>query len=109
PFVFNLLLGSLGTLAATPLNLALMVERLPPGAFWSAAGIGRFQFNMNALGIVMGGHARTGLEDNLYLDPEKRALATNEELVQRLARLAEAAGRPLASPLAARALLGLAG
>ena len=107
PFTFNLLLGSLGTLAATPLNLALLVERLPAGAFWSAAGIGRFQFEMNALGSVFGGHVRTGLEDNLYLDPLKRELATNELLVQRLARLAEAAGRSLAAPEEARALIGL--
>jgi uncharacterized protein (DUF849 family) len=107
PFVFNILLGSLGTLSAAPLNLALIVERLPPGAYWSAAGIGRFQFNMNALGLVMGGHVRTGLEDNLYFDPEKRDPATNEQLVQRLARLAEAAGRPVATPAEARALLGL--
>src|SRR5689334_2683465 len=48
PFVFNLLLGSLGTLAATALNLALLVERLPANAYWSAAGIGRFQFPINA-------------------------------------------------------------
>ena len=107
PFVFNLLLGSLGTLAANPLNLALLVERLPAGAFWSAAGIGRFQFQMNALGIVFGGHVRTGLEDNLHLDAEKRELATNELLVQRLANLAAAAERPLATPEQARALMGL--
>jgi 3-keto-5-aminohexanoate cleavage enzyme len=66
PFIFNLLLGSLGTLSATPLNLALLIERLPPGSFWGAAGIGRFQFSMNALGVAMGGNVRTGLEDNLY-------------------------------------------
>jgi 3-keto-5-aminohexanoate cleavage enzyme len=107
PFVFNLLLGSLGTLAATPFNLALLVERLPPGAFWAAAGIGRFQFDMNALGIVMNGHVRTGLEDNLYLDIEKRSWATNELLVQRLASLALAVGRPIATPDQARTLMGL--
>jgi len=77
------------------------------GAFWSAAGIGRFQFPMNALGIVVGGHVRTGLENNLYFDAVKRDPATNQQLVQRLSRLAEAAGRPLASPQQARALLGL--
>jgi uncharacterized protein (DUF849 family) len=107
PFIFNLLLGSLGTLAATPLNLALMVERLPPNAFWAAAGIGRFQFDMNALSIVMGGHVRTGLEDNLYLDIEKRSLATNVQFVQRLANLAEAVGRSIATPDQARQLMGL--
>jgi uncharacterized protein (DUF849 family) len=108
PFVFNLLLGSLGTLAATPLNLALMVERLPRGAFWSAAGIGRFQFSMNALGVAMGGNVRTGLEDNLYMDTEKKELASNEKLVKRIAGYAAALERPLATPDETRKLLGIA-
>jgi uncharacterized protein (DUF849 family) len=108
PFVFNLLLGSLGTAAATPLNLASMVERLPADAYWQAAGIGRFQWPMNALGVVMGGHVRTGLEDSLYMDTAKRVPATNERLVQRVATLALASGRSLATPAEARALMGLA-
>jgi len=107
PFVFNLLLGSLGTLAATPLNLALMVERLPRGAFWSAAGIGRFQFSMNALGVAMGGNIRTGLEDNLYMDGEKAHPASNEKLVSRIANYARALERPIATPSEARQMLGL--
>jgi 3-keto-5-aminohexanoate cleavage enzyme len=107
PFVCNLLLGSLGTLSATALNLASLVERLPLGAFWAVAGIGRFQLPMNALGVVMGGHVRTGLEDNLYLDLDKREPASNLALVTRVARVAESVGRPIASPGQARAALGL--
>ncbi len=108
PFVFNLLLGSLGTAAATGLNLALMIERLPAGSFWSAAGIGRFQFSMNALGLTLGGHARTGLEDNLFLDAAKQHPASNELLVARTARVAESLGRPIATTAETRRLLGLA-
>jgi 3-keto-5-aminohexanoate cleavage enzyme len=107
PFVCNILLGSLGTAAATPINLALMVERLPAGTYWQAAGIGRFQWPMNSLGVVMGGHVRTGLEDNLYLDADKRIAATNVLLVSRVAQLALAAGRAIASPSEARGLMGL--
>lgn len=107
PFVCNLLLGSLGTSAATPLNLAQMVERLPAGSFWQAAGIGRYQWPMNALAVVTGGHVRTGIEDALYLDPAKRQPATNEACVQRVATLARAYGRPVATPAEARALMGL--
>lgn len=107
PFVFNLLLGSIGTLAATPANLALLVERLPPGSHWQAAGIGRAQWPMNALGIVMGGHVRTGLEDNVWMDADAREGATNEGLVRRLASLAASLGRPLATAVIARALMGL--
>jgi len=107
PFVFNLLLGSLGTIAATPLNLALLVERLPSGSFWSAAGIGRFQFFMNSLGVAMGGNVRTGLEDNLYMDAEKSELAANERLVERIVGYSQALGRQVATPEQARQLLGI--
>jgi len=108
PFVFNLLLGSLGTLAATPENLAMLVRRLPADAHWQAAGVGRAQWPMNALGVVMGGHVRTGLEDNLYMDPAKREPATNARLVQRVAGLAAGVGRPIATCAEARRMMGLA-
>jgi 3-keto-5-aminohexanoate cleavage enzyme len=83
------------------------VERLPAQSFWSAAGIGRFQFGMNTLGLTLGGHARTGLEDNLYFNQQKKELATNETLVQRLANVAQSLERPLATPAEARSLIGL--
>ena len=109
PFYVNLLLGSLGTLAATPFNLATLVKSLPsqPVATWAGAGIGRFQFFVNSLAIAMGGHVRVGLEDNLYMDTEKQRLATNPALVERLVRLAAAAERQIASPTEARAMIGL--
>ena len=107
PFVFNLLLGSLGTLAATGLNLALLVERLPKDSFWSSAGIGTFQYAMNVLGVSLGGHVRTGLEDSLYMDSGKRQPATNELLVQRIAKVAAAVGREIATPAETRRMLSL--
>ncbi len=107
PFVFNLLLGSLGTLSATAENLATLVRRLPSGAHWQAAGMGRAQWPMNALAVAMGGHVRTGLEDNLYLDAAKRDPASNVRLVSRVAALAAAIGRPIATAVDARGLLGL--
>jgi len=107
PFVFNLLLGSLGTLGASAENLAMLVRRLPAGAYWQAAGIGRAQWPVNALGVTMGGHVRTGLEDNLHMDLARHDPATNPRLVSRLATLAAALGRPLATTAQARALLGL--
>jgi 3-keto-5-aminohexanoate cleavage enzyme len=109
PFVCNLLLGSLGTSAATGHNLALMAERLPAGSSWFAAGIGRFQFSMNALGLALGGHVRTGLEDNLFLDPAKTQPASNLSLVTRAANVAQALGRPIPSIAETRRLLGLPG
>jgi 3-keto-5-aminohexanoate cleavage enzyme len=107
PFYYNLLLGSLGTLNATPLNLALLVNALPTGATWAATGIGRFQFPINALAVTMGGHVRVGLEDALYMDAAKRDLATNPRLVERIVHLARAVGREPATPGEARHLIGL--
>ena len=107
PFYCNLLLGSLGTLSATPANLARMVGALPNGTPWAAAGIGRFQFPMNALAIAMGGHVRVGLEDNIWYDDERTRLATNAELITRLVRIAQACGREIATPDEARTMIGL--
>lgn len=107
PLYYNLLLGSLGTTSATPLNLAMMVNALPEGATWAATGIGRFQFKVNTLAIAMGGHVRVGLEDALYMDPGKRQLATNVQLVERLVGVGQAMGREPATPAEARQLIGL--
>jgi len=107
PFYFNLLLGSLGTVSATPYHLAAMVGSLPRGAVWAGAGIGRFQFFVNTMAITMGGHVRVGLEDNLYFDNGKRRLAANVDLVQRLVKVAGAVDRQIATPLEARRIIGL--
>jgi len=109
PFYCNLLFGSLGTLSATAFNLATAVRALPGGVTWAAAGIGRFQFQINAMAITMGGHVRVGLEDNLWMDDERTRQATNAELIERLVTLAWAAGREIASPEEARAMIGLPG
>lgn len=108
PVYVNLLLGSLGTLAATPLNLALLVERLPSGATWAATGIGRFQLAVNQQAIAMGGHVRVGLEDNIWFDDARTDLATNPRLVERLVRIARAMGREPATPDDVRTRLRIA-
>ena len=109
PVYVNILLGSLGTLAATPLNLALAVERLPDGAIWAATGIGRFQFAVQKWAIAMGGHVRVGLEDNIWFDDDRTDLATNPRLVERLVAIGRASGREPATPARVRELLGLPG
>jgi 3-keto-5-aminohexanoate cleavage enzyme len=82
------------------------VDALPPQCTWSVAGIGRMQLPMAMAALAMGGHVRVGLEDNIYYS--KGRLATNEELVARVVRLAHELGRPVATPDQARELLGLA-
>jgi 3-keto-5-aminohexanoate cleavage enzyme len=107
PEMASLTLGSLGTLAATPLNLALLVERLPAGATWGAAGIGRYQFAMNRLAIAMGGGVRVGLEDNIWFDDARTDPASNPRLVERLVTIARAMGREPATPDQVRQRLGI--
>jgi 3-keto-5-aminohexanoate cleavage enzyme len=107
PFYFNFLLGSLGTLNATPFHLATLAMSLPAGATWAGAGIGRFQFFVNSMAIVMGGHVRVGLEDNLFYDQAKQRPATNRGLIERLVNLARAAEREIATPGEARCIIGL--
>ena len=107
PFWFQFVLGVRGGAPATTKQLVHMVELLPPRALWSVCAVGRAQLPMDVAAMVMGGHARTGFEDNLYY--RKGELATsNAQLVARLARIAAELNRPPATPAEARAMLGLA-
>ena len=82
------------------------VERLFPGAPWCAAGIGANQVVLNEWAVAAGGHARTGLEDNVRWD--KASLApSNAALVTRLAEICAQHERPVATPAQARQILGL--
>src|SRR5680860_498718 len=63
---FNLVMGVPGAVPATARHLLNLVEQLPPSSTWTVSGIGRGQLVMAAMGLVMGGHVRTGLEDNIY-------------------------------------------
>ena len=108
PLYANLILGSVNTAPATNRALANLVDALPPGTTWAAGGIGPFQLPMNAMAVFMGGHVRTGLEDNPTYDAERTRPATNEGLVTRVAELARIAARPLATPREVRERLALA-
>ncbi len=82
------------------------VKRLAPDAKWCGAGIGRNQIVLNEWCISEGGHARTGLEDNVRLDKENLA-PSNAALVKRAAELCEKYERPVATYQQAREILGL--
>lgn len=102
----DFVLGVPGGLDASVQNLCDLVDALPEGCTWSVAGIGRMQLPLAMAALAMGGHVRVGLEDNIYYS--KGRLATNEELVARVVRLAGELGRPVAAPEQARQMLGLA-
>jgi 3-keto-5-aminohexanoate cleavage enzyme len=107
PRYANLMLGFANGAPADARSLTALVDALPPETAWAAAGFGAFQAPANALAVAMGGHVRTGLEDNPYLDHATRAPATNEALVRRAVALAEAVGRRGATPAETRGLMGL--
>jgi uncharacterized protein (DUF849 family) len=109
PMYANVLLGSANTAPARMGALEQLVDALPAGVIWAAAGIGAFQLPINSFAVFAGGHVRTGLEDNPHLDHLTRTPATNAELVSRVARLAEIAGRSLSGAAETRAMLGLPG
>ena len=83
------------------------MKRLLPDSEWCAAGIARHQIEVNEWCVAAGGHARTGLEDNIRMNRETLA-PSNAALVQRVVELCEQYERPVATTAEARAILGLA-
>lgn len=82
------------------------LKRLAPDAEWCGAGIGPNQIVLNEWCVASGGHARTGLEDNLRIDRDTLA-PSNAALVRRVVDLCDKYERPVATPAQARALLKL--
>ena len=82
------------------------LQRVLPGATWTAAGIGRHQLTVSEWTLELGGHCRTGLEDNVRFDKDRLA-ASNAELVKQVADLTDKFGRAVATPREARRILGL--
>lgn len=103
---FDFVLGVPGALPAGPGVIDLLCSLLPEGATWSATGIGRAHGDVMQETITSGGHVRTGFEDVRYVEPGRLA-TSNAELVEKVAGLAAAHRRPLATADQARALLGL--
>ena len=106
PAHFDFVMGVRGGIQASEENLRFLISKLPAGCTFNVAGIGRHQLPMAALSLKLGGHARCGLEDNIYLS--KGVLAKGSyELVAKVAEMARAAGREVASPSQARDILRL--
>jgi len=105
PLHFQFVLGAPGAMPGSVKNLLFLSESIPADATWTAAGIARAEIPLAAAAIVMGGHVRVGLEDNLYL-PDGTA-ASNPLLVEKIVALAREVGRDIAGPDAARTILSL--
>ncbi len=113
PYWIQFVLGVLGGLAAAPDALIQMVQTAnnlfgKDNFRWSVIGVGYpMEFNMAAMAIMMEGHVRVGLEDNLFV--KRKVLAKNVDLVEKVKRLAKEFEREIATPQEAREMLGLKG
>jgi uncharacterized protein (DUF849 family) len=85
PPMFQFCLGIAGGAPATTEAMLALKAMLPPKAHWAAFGISRHEFPMLMQAVLLGGHVRVGLEDNLYL--EKGVFATNRTLVEKAVRI----------------------
>lgn len=104
-------LGGIGSAVEDVIHMKHTADRLfgSENYKWSVIGAGYpAEFNLDALSIIMGGHTRVGLEDNIFV--EKGVLAkSNADLVAKVIRIAKELGREVATPDEARAILGLKG
>lgn len=107
PGLFSFVLGVKFGFVSTPETVLYARNMLPAGAHWTAIGIGRQSFPMVAQSWLMGGNARVGMEDNIYLG-RGRLARTNAELVSQAVDLISLLGGEVASAAEARAMWGLA-
>ena len=111
PIYIQFVMGILGGIQPTAGNLVFMhntAKELIGDFHWSVCAAGRQQFNMCTMSLIMGGNARVGLEDNLYLEKGVRA-KSNAEQVEKIVRMARELGLEPATPDEARKILGLKG
>jgi uncharacterized protein (DUF849 family) len=105
PPFFQMVLGTRWGLPGDVETILYLKRLLPPDALWAAFGLGAMQMPMVAQSVILGGHARVGLEDNLYLD--RGVFATNGQLVARAVRIIRDLGAEVATPDETREMLGL--
>ncbi len=103
--MFQLCLGIPWGSPCDTASMQHMVNMLPDNAVWAGFGIGRMQMPMVAQAVILGGHVRVGLEDNLYI--ERGVYASNGTLTDKAVKIIELLGTAVASPDEARGILGL--
>jgi len=106
PYDIQYVMGFQTSSFPTPANVLSLVNELPPESLFFVIGVGHYQLPMNVMGILLGGHVRVGMEDNLYY-ARGRKLKNNAEAVARIARIAKEMNREIATPQQAREMLGI--
>lgn len=106
PYYINLIFGG-GTFSMpSPRNLVNLVDNLPENAEFNVLATGKHQLPLTTMAVLLGGHVRVGMEDNLYFDRGQPA-ESNAQLVERTVEVIERLGREIATPDEARAILGM--
>ena len=109
PYFVNFVLGAergfQGAMPYSPKILQSMVDLMPENAIFNVSAIGIAQLNAALQSLLLGGHVRVGLEDNLYY--AKGELASNVQLTERIVRIIRDLGMEPATPAEARAMIGL--
>ena len=106
PPYFQLCMGAGWGIEATPENLLVMKNALPPGVIWSVLGVGRMQLPMITMAMLSGGHIRVGFEDNIYLR-RGELLKSNAQIVEVAANIIQQLQGEVANTNEAREILGL--
>jgi 3-keto-5-aminohexanoate cleavage enzyme len=83
-----------------------LIDNLPENTEWQCLAVGQYQLPLTTMGIILGGHVRVGMEDNVYYRKGEPA-ESNEQLVRRTVRIADELDRPVATPDEARDILGI--
>ena len=103
---FQFVLGTPWGIPATPKSLLHLLDYLPERSTWSVIGIGKAHLPISMMGLILNGHIRVGMEDNIYYTRGELA-KTNGQFVERIVRIAKEYGREVATPEEARKMLGL--
>jgi len=106
PYWMQLVISPLASGITTPKNVITLIDFLPADSMFSLVAVGPFQLPLTTLSMILGGHVRVGLEDNIYY--RKGELAkSNAQLVERAVRIAKELGREIATPSQAREIIGI--
>jgi len=107
PYWCQLVFGQEGACSLpTPMTALDMIRQMPPHSFFSSIGIGPLQLPITTLALVLGGHLRVGMEDNVYYRRGELA-KSNAQFVERAVRICHELNREVATPAQAREMLGL--
>ena len=106
PYWIQTVMGYQTSSYPTVENVIHLLKELPEDSIWLCSGIGPHQLPMTTFAIILGGHVRVGLEDNIYYNRGELA-KSNAQLVERAARITKELNREVATPTQARKMLGL--